>query len=140
MFDFFRKSRKSQLRPPRAPGDMIRDADWDYLQQWVRTHPQTEGFLEPETLINEMSIVLVDTAGEFTRRAVGGPKGAKKVVTELGIPVYDVEDTGYPQRMREKIERDRILRKREEQKERRARFEKQRAADDDNDVAGGARH
>ncbi|SNV05757.1 Oxidoreductase [Corynebacterium ulcerans] len=83
-----------------------------------------EGFVEPETIVNEMSIVLVDITGDFTRRRIGGPKGIDVVAKELGIPVYDVEETGYPQRMREKIERDRILRKREEQRLRRAQFEK----------------
>ena len=38
--------------------------------------------------------------------------------------LYDVEETGYPDRMRRKIEQERILRKREEQKQRRARFER----------------
>ena len=42
----------------------------------------------------------------------------------LGIMLYDVEETGYPDRMRRKIEQERILRKREEQKQRRARFER----------------
>lgn len=83
-----------------------------------------EGFVEPETIVNEMSIVLVDITGDFTRRRIGGPKGIDVVAKELGIPVYDVEETGYPQRMREKIECDRILRKREEQRLRRAQFEK----------------
>ncbi|BBJ72511.1 hypothetical protein KPHES18087_08890 [Corynebacterium ulcerans] len=83
-----------------------------------------EGFVEPETIVNEMSIVLVDITGDFTRRRIGGPKGIDVVAKELGIPIYDVEETGYPQRMREKIERDRILRKREEQRLRRAQFEK----------------
>lgn len=80
--------------------------------------------MEPETIVNEMSMVLVDITGDFTRRRIGGPKGIDVVAKELGIPVYDVEETGYPQRMREKIERDRILRKREEQRLRRAQFEK----------------
>lgn len=83
-----------------------------------------EGFVEPETIVNEMSIVLVDITGDFTRRRIGGPKGIDVVAKELGIPIYDVEETGYPQRIREKIERDRILRKREEQRLRRAQFEK----------------
>ncbi|AKS13774.1 putative oxidoreductase [Corynebacterium pseudotuberculosis] len=89
-----------------------------------------EGFVEPETVVNEMSIVLVDITGDFTRRRIGGPKGIDVVAKELGIPVYDVEETGYPQRMREKIERDRILRKREEQRLRRAKFEEDNDAKD----------
>lgn len=83
-----------------------------------------EAYIEPETVVNEMSVVLVDENGEFTRRRIGGPKGIDALVRLLDIPVYDVEETGYPQRMRAKIERDRILRKRQEQRERRARFER----------------
>lgn len=80
--------------------------------------------MEPETLINEMSVVLVDEQGDFIRRRIGGPKGIDAVARNVGVPVYDVEETGYPQRMREKIERDRLLRKRQEQAERRARLER----------------
>lgn len=83
-----------------------------------------EAFIEPETVVNEMSVVLVDETGEFTRRRIGGPKGIDAVAKLLQVPVYDVEETGYPDRMRARIERDRILRKREEAAERRAKFER----------------
>ena len=83
-----------------------------------------EAFIEPETVVNEMSVVLVDESGGFTRRRIGGPKGIDDVAKLLRVPVYDVEETGYPQRMRERIERDRLLRKREEQRRRRAAFER----------------
>ena len=79
-----------------------------------------EAFVEPETIVNEMSVVLVDTDGEHIRRHIGGPKGIDVIANQLGVPVYDVEETGYPQRMRDRIERDRILRKRAEQAQRRA--------------------
>lgn len=80
--------------------------------------------MEPETIVNEMSVVVVDEGGDFIRRRIGGPKGIDAVAKLLDCPVYDVEETGYPERMRRKMERDRILRKREEQKIRRARFER----------------
>lgn len=83
-----------------------------------------EAFVEPETVVNEMSVVVVDANGEFIRRPIGGPKGIDAVATLLGCPIYDVEDTGYPQRMRDRLERERILRKREEQKRRRERLER----------------
>lgn len=125
MFKFF-GSRKGKpgIKPPRAPGDTIRAEDLAYLRQWVQGREFVEGFVEPETLINELSVVLVDATGDFTRRRIGGPKGVDVVAREVGVPLYDVEETGYPQRMRERIERDRILRKRQEQQERRARFER----------------
>lgn len=83
-----------------------------------------EGYIEPETVVNEMSVVLVDESGNFTRRRIGGPKGIDAVRKQLGIELYDVEETGYPERMRKKMEQDRILRKRAEQRERRAKFER----------------
>lgn len=125
MFNLFgRKKRSSPLKPPRAPGETIRKEDADFLKQWLAGRAFVEGFVEPETLINEMSIVLVDEHGDHTRRRIGGPKGIDAVAKLLDIPLYDVEETGYPDRMRRRMERDRILRKRAEQRERRARFER----------------
>lgn len=125
MFNIFgRRSSKSPLRPPRAPGDTIREEDARALEEWAAGRLFIEAFIEPETVVNEMSVVLVDENGEHIRRPIGGPKGIDAVAQRLGVPVYDVEDTGYPDRMRKRLERDRLLRKREEARQRRARFER----------------
>lgn len=121
---FGRRRSKSSIKPPRAPGDTIRPHDLKALQEWVAGRAFVEAFVEPETMINEMSVVLVDETGDHTRRKIGGPKGIDEVVKALDIPVYDVEETGYPERMRKRIERDRIIRKRREQRERREKFER----------------
>lgn len=125
MFNPFRRNQsRSQLRPPRAPGDTIREKDAHDLVEWARGRAFVEAFIEPETVVNEMSTVVVDEFGDFIRRPIGGPKGIDRVARLLGCAVYDVEETGYPQRMREKIEKDRILRRREEQRARREEFER----------------
>ncbi|MHA5283460.1 oxidoreductase [Corynebacterium sp. CQ3829_602738] len=125
MFNLFGKGKKSTtFKPPRAPGETIRPDDAQYLRDWVVGRSYVEGFVEPETMVNEMSVVLVDEKGNYTRRRIGGPKGIDQVADMLGIMLYDVEETGYPDRMRKKIEQERILCKREEQKQRRARFER----------------
>ncbi|MCS4536156.1 oxidoreductase [Corynebacterium sp. HS2168-gen11] len=125
MFKFFgRKGTRSNLKPARGPGETVRKPDLAYLQQWVAERARVEGYIEPETLVNEMSVCLVDAVGDFTRRPIGGPKGIDVIAKALQIPLYDVEETGYPQRMRQKIERDRMLRKREEQRRRREALEK----------------
>jgi len=125
VFNLFGKGKKSTtFKPPRAPGETIRPDDAQYLRDWVVGRAFVEGFVEPETMVNEMSVVLVDEQGNYTRRRIGGPKGIDQVANMLGIMLYDVEETGYPDRMRKKIEQERILRKREEQKERRAKFER----------------
>lgn len=128
MFNPFRRNRsKSTLRPPRAPGDTIREQDAQELSAWVYGRAFVEAFVEPETVVSEMSVVLVDESGEFIRRPIGGPKGIDAVAKLLRCPIYDVEDTGYPQRMRERLERERILRRREEQRQRRKEFEEREA-------------
>ena len=125
VFNLFGRGKKSTtFKPPRAPGETIRPDDAQYLRDWVTGRAYVEGFVEPETMVNEMSVVLVDEKGNYTRRRIGGPKGIDQVADMLGIMLYDVEETGYPDRMRRKIEQERILRKREEQKQRRARFER----------------
>ena len=121
---FGNRKRASPLKPPRGPGETIRPEDAQYLRRWVAGRAYVEGYVEPETVVNEMSVVLVDESGNFTRRRIGGPKGIDAVRKQLGIELYDVEETGYPERMRKKMEQDRILRKRAEQRERRAKFER----------------
>ncbi|MDY3127304.1 MAG: oxidoreductase [Corynebacterium sp.] len=131
MFNPFRRNKsRSTLRPPRAPGETIRDADSRDLQKWAESHGIIEAFVEPETVVNEMSVVVVDETGAFIRRPIGGPKGIDAVAKLLRCPVYDVEETGYPTRMRERMERERLLRKREEQRERRKRFEESQRKND----------
>ena len=128
VFNLFGKGKKSTtFKPPRAPGETIRPDDAQYLRDWVVGRAFVEGFVEPETMVNEMSVVLVDEKGNYTRRRIGGPKGIDKVAQAVGIPLYFAEETGYPQRMRDRIERDRLIQKRLEQRERRAQFEQRRS-------------
>ena len=125
VFNLFGSRKKpSAFKPPRGPGDTVRPEDAQYLKEWVADKGFVEGFVEPETMVNEMSVVLVAENGEYTRRRIGGPKGIDAVSKLLGVSLYDVEETGYPDRMRKRIEQERILRKRAEQRERRAKFER----------------
>ncbi|QDQ97912.1 oxidoreductase [Tomitella fengzijianii] len=88
-------------------------ADRAYLVAWATSHDGVEGFVEPENSFNAVTIVLVDKDGNWTRRAPGGARGASRVGREAAIPIYDVTKVGYPQRMRDHIERARVRRRRE---------------------------
>ncbi len=88
-------------------------ADLEHLTQWAAARVGVEAFVEPATTFTEMTVVLVAQDGEWTRRRVDGPRGARAVGEKLKIPVYDVQKLGYPQRMRDHDERQRILRKRD---------------------------
>ena len=94
-----------------------READLSYLKAWGSSHTGVEGFVEPATKFNDLTIVLVDVDGNWTRRALSGPKAAQRLGQSLEMPVYDVTKVGYPKRMRDKLERARILRKRAHREE-----------------------
>ncbi|WP_280265061.1 oxidoreductase [Nocardia wallacei] len=85
--------------------------DFRYLAEWVRTHVGVEAYVEPKTTVTDVTVVLIANDGEWTRRVVG-EQGARRLSSRLGIPVYDVGRTGYPQRMRDYDARRRIERKR----------------------------
>jgi len=92
-------------------------ADLRYLRQWVADHEGVEAFVEPQTTVTEVTVVLVAADGEWTRRRAGGDAGARRLSDRLKIPVYDVQKLGYPQRMRDYDARQRIQRKRAQRKE-----------------------
>jgi hypothetical protein len=76
-------------------------ADLDHLKDFLRTRPGVEAFLEPRTTVTDTTVVLVAATGEWTRRRVDGPDGAASFAKRHAIPLYDVGQIGYPQRMRE---------------------------------------
>ena len=97
------------------PG-VVRAAGGDdeaHLREWTSTHGGVEAFVEPRTAVTETTMLLVDRNGEWTRRRISGPDGARKLARSLRIPVYDAQIVGYPQRMRDHDARQRILRDRE---------------------------
>ena len=108
VFNIFGRSRRTGPRGPRGPRGTVRPADLDYLRQWAAERSGVEAYVEPETLVNEMSVVLVDKTGEWTRRRIGGPKGVDVIIEELGVRVYDAQSSGNPQRMRDRIEIGRV--------------------------------
>lgn len=90
-------------------------ADLDHLEQWAASRRGVEAFVEPRTTVTETTVVLVAHDGEWTRRRVEGHEGARRLGKRLRIPLYDVAQMGYPQRMRDYTARQRILREREQE-------------------------
>ncbi len=110
LFNRFRR-RGSKGAPGSDPA-----ADLNYLREWVASHVGVEAFVEPRTTVTDLTVVLVAADGEWTRRRTGGDAGARRLNDRLGIPVYDVQKIGYPQRMRDydarrRIERQRAMRR-----------------------------
>lgn len=71
-----------------------------HFRDFVTTRKGVEAYIEPPTANDPSTLVLIAQSGEWTRRRVPDAKAARAMATELGIPVYDVNLTGYPASMR----------------------------------------
>jgi hypothetical protein len=88
-----------------APGRTGNRADLEHLEQFVRSRRGVEAFIEPRTTVTETTVLLIAHDGEWTRRRVDSPEGARRFAHRLAIPIYDVALVGYPKRMRDFNER-----------------------------------
>ncbi|GAA5029226.1 hypothetical protein GCM10023258_25510 [Terrabacter aeriphilus] len=101
---FSRRRDSGNGRPGRSDGPQMqidRKAVEEHLRAFVESKRGVEAYVEPATSVTTTTIVLIAWDGEWTRRAVGTPKDGFGISQKLGVPVYDVNQTGYPNRMRE---------------------------------------
>jgi hypothetical protein len=88
-------------RPKVARDDLV------VLREWVASRGAIKGgveaYVEPQTSFSPTTIVLVAGNGEFMRRPVGSPDAAAKFARAAGIPIYDTNRVGLPQRMRDYV-------------------------------------
>jgi hypothetical protein len=100
-----RKRRRAAAQPKGrmdGPGMAVdNNAVRDHLASFVSSRRGVEAFVEPPTNVTATTVVLIAHNGEWTRRAVASRDAAFELPRALGIPVYDVNQTGYPSRMRE---------------------------------------
>ncbi|TCP55079.1 hypothetical protein EV191_102291 [Tamaricihabitans halophyticus] len=112
LFDSLRRKRKGGGGPRKAS-----DTDTDHLDSWAAERHGVEAYLEPRTNVTETTVVLIAHDGEWTRRRIASPDAAQQFGRKRGIPVYEVRKVGYPQRMRDYTERQRIRRRRAREQE-----------------------
>ncbi|WNM25660.1 oxidoreductase [Demequina capsici] len=72
-----------------------------HFKDFAASRPGCEAFIEPATRVTQTTMVLVAGSGEWTRRKVPDEVTARKLATQLGVPAFDVNLSGYPSRMRE---------------------------------------
>ncbi len=82
-------------------------ADLEHLEQFAQSRYGVEGYVEPRTTVTDTTLILIAHDGEWTRRRIPDPRSARDLGQRLGIPIYNVQLTGYPQRMRDYNERRR---------------------------------
>jgi hypothetical protein len=72
-----------------------------HLASFASSRRGVEAYVEPPTNVTATTMVFIAHDGEWTRRAVPSRDTAWEFARSLGVPVYDVQQTGYPSRMRE---------------------------------------
>jgi hypothetical protein len=105
LFGRRRSDRQTDVSPRHA-----QQATVDHLARFTQSRVGVEAYIEPVTNVTQTTVVLIATTGEWTRRKVPDARTAREIAKTLGIPVYDVQLTGYPQRMRDWNARQRRLR------------------------------
>ncbi|HEX3732513.1 MAG TPA: oxidoreductase [Mycobacteriales bacterium] len=88
-------------KPPPRFADAPSSQAVQHLERFTQNRRGVEAYVEPETNVTAMTVVLVAHDGEWTRRTIGSARQAAKLAGRLGIPIYDVAAVGYPGRMRE---------------------------------------
>ena len=96
-----RRGSAAAARPSRADRAASAGADSAHLEAFARSRTGVEAFVEPATNVTPTTLLLIAQDGEWTRRRVPDPATAGAFARRLGIPVYDVNLTGYPQKMRD---------------------------------------
>jgi hypothetical protein len=104
MLDRFRGRRQSApARRTKGGFTTVRPADTAdqaHLAEFARTRRGVEGFVEPRTAVNDVTMLLVAHDGEWTRRRVPSIQWAHQFANSHGVPSYDAAVVGYPDRMR----------------------------------------
>ncbi|KRE40992.1 hypothetical protein [Knoellia sp. Soil729] len=72
-----------------------------HFEEFARSRRGVEAFVEPATRVTSTTVILIAHDGEWTRRALPTREDAFTLATQLHLPTYDVNQTGYPQRMRD---------------------------------------
>lgn len=96
-FDRFRRRQPASSDPLKRPATEHDRAD---LEAFLTSRDGVEGYVEPDTPVYSMSLVLVAGDGEHIRRPIKDADSARKLMAAHGAPLYDARTVGYPRRMK----------------------------------------
>lgn len=97
---FQRRPAEAAARREPQPGSARRETE-AHLREFVATRVGVEAYVEPANAQITTTLLLIASSGEWTRRRVPDERTAYDLARSLGVPVYNVQFTGYPQRMRD---------------------------------------
>jgi hypothetical protein len=96
-------ARTDQVRR-RLKGVAGPDERRDDILEFLNTHRGVEAYVEPKTVMSPKSVVLVDGEGEWRRFELREDAYLRRLAAERGLPIFDAARTGYPPRMRRRLE------------------------------------
>jgi hypothetical protein len=84
----------------KAVGVQRPDENRDRILDFLDTRRGVEAFMEPQTAMSRLSVVLVAEDGEWKRFELADDSFVRELARTRGLPVFDAMRTGYPDRMR----------------------------------------
>ena len=75
--------------------------DLERLEPFAAERKGIEGFIEPQTATQPITLLLVDRDGDYVRAPVRDVRDAVRFCETRGIPIYDAQVIGYPKRMKD---------------------------------------
>src|SRR5687767_12640208 len=97
---FDREPRAKRRLFGKRPSSRLPRQDRKAMEEFVRTRVGVEAYLEPRTLQQPLSVVLVATDGEWVRFSIPDEGVLRQVGRKRPLPVYEVGRVGYPKRMK----------------------------------------
>jgi hypothetical protein len=84
----------------RAVGVQRPEENRDVILAFLDTRRGVEAFMEPQTAMSRLSVVLVAEDGEWKRFELADDAFVRELARTRSLPVFDAMRTGYPERMR----------------------------------------
>jgi hypothetical protein len=98
--EFSREPRRGR-RAARARGGRVHRDDRRDMKEFIKSRTGVEAYVEPRTLDQQLSVVLVAADGEWLRFHLADDRYLRKLSARHRVPIYDTERMGYPQRMKD---------------------------------------
>lgn len=99
-------ARRTASRTPRVNRSLRRPSpseppeDRERIVHFVGSRAGVEAFVEPQTMMHPLSVVLVAEDGEWIRVALPDERFLRELAQMKRFPIHDAMQTGYPERMR----------------------------------------
>lgn len=91
---------RTQQISRRVKGLSLPDEDREAILAFLQTRTGVEAYMEPKTMMQPLSVVLVAIDGEWKRFPLQDDSFIRGLARTNGLSVFDAAKVGYPERMR----------------------------------------